>query len=587
MKIKNVLIVALVLCLAVPPAFLGSLATIVNAASVNANPVAYDQSLTAIAGFRSYITLGADDADGDPLEYFILDAPSHGYIEEQEGDQVSYIANAGYNGPDSFTFYVTDGIVDSNVATVSITIRTNAAPVAYNQSLTAIAGFRSYITLGADDADGDPLEYFILDAPSHGYIEEQEGDQVSYIANAGYNGPDSFTFYVSDGIVDSNVATVSITIRTNAAPIAYPQTVEAVTGVPLAITLTGSDPDGDPITFLIVTDPRFGTLTGSGPDQIYTSDEEFIGQDFFEFVVQDGFGESAPARVDINVIRANRAPVANPQTLNATSGVPLPILLTGTDPDGDTLTFLVTDQPDHGSLTGTAPNLTYISTSGYVGADSFQFTVSDGTLTSAPATVSISVSASGPVTVFFDNFETNLGWVRNPNGTDTARTGKWERANPEYTWWQGPKQLGSTVSGSYDLVTGPKAGWEPGSNDIDGGITSIKSPSIVLPANSSLTLSFSYYLAHANNSSSADFLRVKVIGTSTSTVLQVLGTNKDKDAIWATATVNLSAFAGQTVYILIEAADNSSASLVEAAVDDVKIVSSPQIFASGTTTTAK
>jgi aminopeptidase S len=108
-----------------------------------------------------------------------------------------------------------------------------------------------------------------------------------------------------------------------------------------------------------------------------------------------------------------------------------------------------------------------------------------------------------------------------------------------------------------------------------------------LPANSSLTLSFSYYLAHANNSSSADFLRVKVIGTSTSTVLQVLGTNKDKDAIWATATVNLSAFAGQTVYILIEAADNSSASLVEAAVDDVKIVSSPQIFASGTTTTAK
>ncbi|HOE35418.1 MAG TPA: Ig-like domain-containing protein [Anaerolineaceae bacterium] len=587
MKVKHILIAALVLCLAVPPAFLGSLAAVVNAASQNTPPVAYDQSVTAIAGFRNYITLAGYDADGDPLTYLILDAPAHGDIVEQEGPELAYRPDAGYAGPDSFTFVVQDGISDSNVATVSITVRTNADPVAYDQSVTAIAGFRNYITLAGYDADGDPLTYLILDAPAHGDIVEQEGPELAYRPDAGYAGPDSFTFVVQDGISESNVATVSITVRTNADPVAYPQTVEAVSGVPLPITLSGSDADGDPLTFLVVTQPRFGALTGSGADQVYTSYDGFVGVDFFEFVVQDGIGESAVARVSINVISANRPPVADPQNLNATSGVPLAITLTGSDPDGDALTFIVTDQPDHGTLTGTAPELIYTSASGYIGPDSFQFVVSDGVLTSTPATVTLTVTSSGPVTVFFDDFETEKGWVRNPNGTDTATTGKWERANPEYTWWMGPKQLGTTVSGSNDLVTGPRAGREPGSYDVDNGVTSIKSPSIVLPANSSLTLSFSYYLAHASNSSSADYLRVKVVGASTATVLQVLGTNKDKDAYWTVRTVDLSAFAGQTVYILIEAADNSQASLVEAAVDDLMIVATPQVFASGNTNTTK
>ncbi|HPS32131.1 MAG TPA: Ig-like domain-containing protein, partial [Anaerolineaceae bacterium] len=396
-----------------------------------------------------------------------------------------------------------------------------------------------------------------------------------------------FEFVVQDGIGESNVARVTINIRSNTDPVAYPQTVASVSGYYTPIELTGYDADGDPLTFLIVTNPSHGTLYDSPPFVTYRSVEGYTGTDYFEFVVQDGIGESNVARVDITVIQANHAPVAEPQSLNATSSVPLPLVLTGTDPDGDALTFQVTDQPDHGTLTGTAPNLTYTSTLGYIGADSFQFVVSDGTLISDPATVNISVSSSGPVTVFFDNFETNLGWVRNPNGTDTAHTGMWERANPEYTWWMGPKQLGSTVSGSYDLVTGARAGWEPGSNDIDYGVTSIKSPSIVLPANSNLTLTFSYYLAHANNSSSADFLRVKVVGSSTTTVLQVLGTNRDKDAFWCTATININTFAGQTVYILIEAADNSSASLVEAAIDNVKVVANPLSILGGTTTDSK
>jgi hypothetical protein len=81
----------------------------------------------------------------------------------------------------------------------------------------------------------------------------------------------------------------------------------------------------------------------------------------------------------------------------------------------------------------------------------------------------------------------------------------------------------------------------------------------------------SYYLAHGSNATSADFFRVRVIGATTATVLNATGAAIDRDAAWATATADLSAFAGQTVRLQIEAADASTASLVEAAVDNVRV----------------
>ena len=83
------------------------------------------------------------------------------------------------------------------------------------------------------------------------------------------------------------------------------------------------------------------------------------------------------------------------------------------------------------------------------------------------------------------------------------------------------------------------------------------------------SLSFSYYLAHGTNSSSADYLRVKVKGATTSTVFEELGAANNDNGAWASASVNLNAFAGQSVQIVVEAADASTASLVEAAIDNV------------------
>ena len=133
------------------------------------------------------------------------------------------------------------------------------------------------------------------------------------------------------------------------------------------------------------------------------------------------------------------------------------------------------------------------------------------------------------------------------------------------------RSSGTTVSGTNDLVTARLAGASAGANDVDAGVTTITSPPIALPATGTLSLSFSYYFAHLNNSASDDFLRVFVVGSTTTQVLQELGAATTDAAAWATATANISAFAGQTVRIRVEAADAGTASLVEAGVDDVKI----------------
>jgi hypothetical protein len=178
----------------------------------------------------------------------------------------------------------------------------------------------------------------------------------------------------------------------------------------------------------------------------------------------------------------------------------------------------------------------------------------------------------GPGPIFSDNFETNLGWTTNASGTDTATAGQWERGDPAGTSSSGTTlQLNTTASGVNDLVTGRLAGNSAGVYDVDGGLTSIRSPAIALPGSGTITLSFKYYLAHLNNASNVDYFRVKIVGATTTTVFESLAAPSTRAGVWTNASANISAFAGQSVRILIECADTGSASLIECGVDDVVI----------------
>jgi hypothetical protein len=303
----------------------------------------------------------------------------------------------------------------------------------------------------------------------------------------------------------------------------------------------------------------------------YTPDADFNGSDSFTFVVNDGSTNSAPATVSITVNPVNDSPVAQDVSVSTAQDSSVAVTLDGSDIDGDSLTYSIVSGPSDGTVTGSGANRTYTPDSGFVGSDSFVYSVSDG-VASDQATVSITVSAVSGV-VFEDDFETNQGWTTNPSGSDTASTGQWEVTNPAQTSYNGTvQQLGTTTSGSQALVTDGRSGSSVGTYDIDNGVTSVRSPDIALPGGANLTLSFNYYMAHLFNSSSADFLRITVVGSSGSQVVyQELGEGANDAGAWASFSGSLNQFAGETIYILVEAADTSGGSLVEAGIDDVLI----------------
>jgi subtilisin family serine protease len=178
-----------------------------------------------------------------------------------------------------------------------------------------------------------------------------------------------------------------------------------------------------------------------------------------------------------------------------------------------------------------------------------------------------------PTTVFADDFESAAGgWATNAGGTDTATTGQWQRADPAATSSDVALQQGTPTSGANDLVTGAAAGTDAGTNDIDGGATSVLSGPIALPTGGTLSLSAQYYLAHLSNATNTDLFRISVVTSSgTTQVFQQTGAASNRAGAWGTATANLTPFAGQTVRLLVQAADAGTASLVEAGVDDVRI----------------
>src|ERR1041384_7233951 len=178
----------------------------------------------------------------------------------------------------------------------------------------------------------------------------------------------------------------------------------------------------------------------------------------------------------------------------------------------------------------------------------------------------------GGTVVFTDDFETNKGWTT-AAGTPAAVTGQWARGNPEGTTSGGvTTQNNTTTSGVNALVTAAAAGAAAGTNDVDGGVTTISSPAIALPASGTNTVTFQSYFAHLNNSAADDFFRLEIIGSTTATLLNVAGAATNVAATYSSRTITIpAAFAGQTVRFRFSAADNGTASLVEASVDDFSV----------------
>ena len=365
----------------------------VSITAVNDAPTAASASVGTDEDLAIPVTLDASDVDGDSLSFSFLTQPSNGVLGGTAPDLI-YTPNPDFNGTDAFTFVANDGQLDSPIATVEIAIAmVNDLPVADDLGIVTTEDMAVSFALTGSDVDGDVLSFLVQQGPASGTLSGTSPN-LTYTPDPDFAGSDSFTYLANDGTQNSPIATVMIDVgAVNDAPTAGNVSVTTDEDTPVLVTLTGSDPEGSTLGYAIVTPPTSGTLSGTAPGLTYTPDPDVSGADTFTYIVNDGSLDSLPATVDITINPVNDAPVASAASVSTSEDTPLGITLTGSDVENDTLTFAVVTSPTSGSLSGTAPDLTYTPASDFSGSDSFTFIASDATLDSAPATISITVDA--------------------------------------------------------------------------------------------------------------------------------------------------------------------------------------------------
>jgi VCBS repeat-containing protein len=232
-----------------------------------------------------------------PLSASLVDQADHGTVTLNANGSFTYTPDPNFHGTDTFTYEVTDGGLDSIPGTVTINVLSvNDAPNANNDAAATPTGKPVTIPVLANDSDvdADPLQVASFTAPAHGRVT-RSGTGLRYTPNAGYQGPDSFTYKISDGHGGTDIATVSVTVTDATRPTLPAVRVgfgnsaqnltaisrgvlpwagvrrfefvfsEAVTVNPSALTLTG--PTGTvPLTFTAPGANRTAVWTVSGPD---------------------------------------------------------------------------------------------------------------------------------------------------------------------------------------------------------------------------------------------------------------------------------------------------------------------------------
>ncbi len=370
---------------------------------INDAPVANDDNFETDedVALNGDVSTNDSDVDGDNLTYSVNDNVSNGTLAFDSDGTFTYTPDDDFNGNDSFTYTASDGEL-TDTATVNLTINPvdepNTPPVANDDNFETDedVALNGDVSTNDSDVDGDPLEYSLLSQPTSGELTFVNDGTFTYVPDDDFNGNDSFTYEVSDGL-DSDTATVTITVNpVNDAPVAVDDGFETDEDVAFPEYVLGNDTDadGDTLSVMLISDVSNGELLLNSDGTFgYTPDANFNGSDSFTYQASDGQADSNIATVTITVNPVNDAPVANDDSFSGDEDAILTgdVSINDSDVDGDTLTYSVNDNVSNGTLAFNSDgSFSYTPDDDFNGSDSFTYTASDGELTDT-ATVNLTI----------------------------------------------------------------------------------------------------------------------------------------------------------------------------------------------------
>ncbi|GAB5518512.1 MAG: hypothetical protein RhofKO_07630 [Rhodothermales bacterium] len=382
----------------------------------NAPPVATDDAATITEGAQAIIPvlINDTDADGtlDPATVSIATAPSSGNASANIDGTIIYTPATDFIGTDVFTYTVNDDDgATSNEATVTVTVEAvNVAPTATDDGVTTAEDTAITIDVLANDIDSDgtldATSVTLTTPPTNGDTSVNNDGTITYFPDGGFTGTDSFVYTVDDDDgATSNPATVTVTVEAgNNAPVAADDAATTDEDVAVTIDVLSNDTDSDgtldAASVAIGTAPTNGNTTVNADGTIaYTPSTNFNGTDTFTYTVSDDDGApSNAATVTVTVNAVNDAPVAADDAASTIleTAVAIDVLDNDSDVDGTLNAASVTlaTSPANGTATVDADGrITYTPATGFLGTDTFTYTVDDNTgATSNAATVTLTVS---------------------------------------------------------------------------------------------------------------------------------------------------------------------------------------------------
>ena len=206
-------------------------------------------------------------------------------------------------------------------------------------------------------------------------------------------------FTTNDPLDSFSVVEINLTVKENQPPVAHNTKVHGIEDQVLDFTLEATDPDGDKLTYEILSGPQNGLITGSGSDLNYIPNANFNGNDSLTFKVSDGSLESNLAEVIFAVEAINDAPIAGTDEINGTEDEFIIVEFKHSDPDGDELNVQITASPENGFLWEENGMTLYFPNNHYNGKDEIRFTVSDGELTSKEGIIMINLKPTNDAPV--------------------------------------------------------------------------------------------------------------------------------------------------------------------------------------------
>jgi hypothetical protein len=357
-------------------------AVAVAVAPVNDAPALPPARLSLAEDTTATVVLEARDVDGDSLTFSVSSPPTSGTAAVDARGRLTYRPAPDHHGSDRFSVAVSDGVTTVEGA-VAVTVEpVNDPPTLDRTPLAGSEDAELTATLAATDVDGDTLRFVAVGAPNAGgKFALSSAGVVRWTPPPNWHGRDRFTLEVDDGRGRVAFEVPVVIAPANDAPTLRVRDVTTAEDTVVVTDAWPEDIDGDKLTLRVEQqgEKATATVTNKGVVRV-TPAPDAVGKDTLVIVVDDG-AATATAILTVTITPTPDAPRVDPGELVTAEDTPASVMLPGRDPDGDPLTFRLTNAGQRGVATlvdARSGRVEYAPAADAFGDDVIEFEVTDG-----------------------------------------------------------------------------------------------------------------------------------------------------------------------------------------------------------------